>query len=65
MKPARSPLQVLIHKVVTEKANLSKAETLFAFNSMLNGSESDIAIASFLTALTMKAESDEEILGTY
>jgi anthranilate phosphoribosyltransferase len=65
MKPDRSPLQILIHKVVTEKANLSKAETLFAFNSMLNGSESDITIASFLTALAMKGESDDEILGTY
>lgn len=65
MKSARSPLQVLNEKVVTEKANLSKAETVFAFNCMFNGSESDIAIASFLTALAVKGESDDEILGTY
>jgi anthranilate phosphoribosyltransferase len=65
MKPAKSPLQVMIERVVTEKANLSRAETVFAFDRMFSGSESDIAIGSFLTALAMKGESDEEILGTY
>ena len=65
MKSARSPLQVLIERVVTEKANLSRADTVFAFECMFNGSESDTAIGSFLTALAMKGESDDEILGTY
>lgn len=65
MKSARSPLQVLIERVVTEKVNLSRAETVFAFDRMFNGSESDITIGSFLTALAMKGESDDEILGTY
>lgn len=65
MKSARSPLQVLIERVVTEKVNLSRADTVFAFECMFNGSESDTAIGSFLTALAMKGESDDEILGTY
>jgi len=65
MNSNRSPLQVLIEKVVVEKASLSKVETMFAFNRMFNGSESDITIGSFLTALAMKGESDDEILGAY
>jgi anthranilate phosphoribosyltransferase len=65
MNSNRSPLQVLIEKVVVEKASLSKVETMFAFDRMFNGSESDIAIGSFLTALAMKGESDDEILGAY
>ena len=65
MNSNRSPLQVLIEKVVVEKASLSKVETLFAFDRMFNGSESDITIGSFLTALAMKGESDDEILGAY
>ena len=65
MNSNRSPLQVLIEKVVVEKASLSKVETMFAFDRMFNGSESDITIGSFLTALAMKGESDDEILGAY
>jgi anthranilate phosphoribosyltransferase len=61
----RSPLQEFIRKMVTEKANLSKEEMVFAFEHIFDGSESDIAIGAFLTALAMKGESDEEILGTY
>lgn len=61
----KSPLQVLVERVVVEKVNLSKAEIMFAFDRIFNGSESDIAIGSFLTALAMKGESDDEILGTY
>ena len=65
MNATRSPLQSLIERVVTQKANLSRAETVFAFNRIFSGTESDIAIGSFLTALAMKGESDDEILGTY
>ncbi len=65
MNATRSPLQALIERVVTQKANLSRAETMFAFNRIFSGTESDIAIGSFLTALAMKGESDDEILGTY
>jgi anthranilate phosphoribosyltransferase len=65
MNSARSPLQALIERVVMEKADLSRAETVFAFDRIFNGSESDVAIGSFLTALAMKGESDDEILGTY
>ena len=65
MKSVRSPLQVLIERVVTEKANLSRSETVFAFDRILNGRESNIVIGSFLTALATKGESDDEILGTY
>lgn len=61
----RSPLQEFIEKMVTEKANLSKEEMMFAFEHIFDGSESDIAIGSFLTALAMKGESDDEVLGTY
>jgi anthranilate phosphoribosyltransferase len=65
MNSVRSPLQVLIEKVVTEKASLSRVETASAFNRIFSGIESDIAIGSFLTALAMKGESDDEILGAY
>jgi anthranilate phosphoribosyltransferase len=51
MKSVRSPLQVLIKRVVTEKANLSRSDTVFAFDRILNGRESNIVIGSFLTAL--------------
>ena len=65
MRSARSSLQELIQRIVTEKANLSKTETMFAFGRIFSGNESDIAIGSFLTALAMKGESDDEVVGTY
>lgn len=65
MNSVKSPLQELIERVVVEKADLSKAETVFAFDSIFHGNESDITIGSFLTALAMKGESEDEILGAY
>ena len=65
MNFVKSPLQELIEMVVVEKADLSKAEIVFAFDSIFHGNESDITIGSFLTALAMKGESEDEILGAY
>jgi anthranilate phosphoribosyltransferase len=65
MNSVKSPLQELIERVVVEKTDLSKAETVFAFDRLFHGNESDITIGSFLTALAMKGESEDEILGAY
>ena len=43
MRSAKSPLQVLIERLVTEKASLSRGDMVFAFECMFNGSESDIS----------------------
>jgi anthranilate phosphoribosyltransferase len=65
MNTDRSPLQILIKKMAIELADLTREETTLAFDCIFNGTESDITIASFLTALAMKGESDAEIMGTY
>ena len=46
MNSVKSPLQELIERVVVEKADLSKAETVFAFDNIFHGNESDITIGS-------------------
>jgi anthranilate phosphoribosyltransferase len=65
MNTKQSPLQILIEKIAIEKADLTRGETGLAFDCIFDGSESDVTVGSFLTALAMKGESDDEILGTY
>jgi len=65
MNMKKSTVQELIGKVAINKSSLTKNETISAFDTMFNGNVSEIAIGSFLTALTMKGESDDEIQGTY
>jgi anthranilate phosphoribosyltransferase len=65
MSTEKSPLNILIKRMAIERADLTREETSLAFDCIFDGSESDITIASFLTALAMKGESDAEIMGTY
>lgn len=65
MNTMKSTVQKLIGKVAINKSSLTKNETILAFDTMFNGTESEITIGSFLTALSMKGESDDEIEGTY
>jgi anthranilate phosphoribosyltransferase len=48
---------------VVSRENLSSAEALGAMRSILNGSASQPEIAAFLTALRMKGETVEELVG--
>ena len=50
----------VIRKLVS-RTSLSENEIYQSINLILNGNASDVAIASFLVALTMKGETDEEI----
>jgi anthranilate phosphoribosyltransferase len=50
-------------KVLTEGINLSRQEMKDAIRDIMEGRCSDIQIASFLTALSMKGETVEEITG--
>ncbi|MFI3166694.1 MAG: anthranilate phosphoribosyltransferase [Bacillota bacterium] len=46
------------------KENLTREESKAVMNEIMDGTASDIQIASFLTALTIKGETIEEIIGS-
>ena len=48
---------------IYEKENLSINESKFIFDEIMNGKTSDIFISSFLTALKIKGETYDEIIG--
>jgi len=54
-----------IEKLVSTKEDLTEAEALEIFQSILHGECESPAIASFLTALRMKGESVSELMGGY
>lgn len=52
----------LIHKVV-ERVNLTEAEAREAMDELMTGQATEAQIASFLTALRMKGETADELVG--
>lgn len=52
----------LLHKLL-EKKDLTREESGFLLSEIMKGNVSDVIIGAFLTALTMKGETVEEILG--
>ncbi len=55
-------MEVLLQKVVNG-ASLTQSEAKDVMNEMMSGQASPVKIASFLTALRMKGESVEELIG--
>lgn len=55
-------IEAAIRKVV-ERHDLSTAETEAAFSAILNGQASDAEIAALLTAMRMKGETIDELIG--
>lgn len=55
-------IQTLLNKII-DKLNLTKEEAMFLMEEMLQGKFTSSQIAAFLTALRMKGETEEEILG--
>ena len=55
-------LKTIINRLY-EKKDLSIDESIFVFNEIMSGKVSEILISSFLTALKIKGETFEEILG--
>lgn len=52
-----------LHKLVHHKADLSREEACAAMEEILDGKATDAQIAAFITALAMKGESPEELVG--
>ena len=52
-----------LHRIVQHKAGLSREEAHAAMEELLEGKASDAQIAAFLTALAMKGETVEELVG--
>ncbi len=55
-------INLLLNKII-EKRNLTKKESMYLMEEMLQGKLTSSQTASFLTALRMKGETIEEILG--
>lgn len=55
-------LQILLNKLV-EKKDLTKEEAIFLMEEIFHGRLTPVQIAAFLTALRMKGESIDELLG--
>ncbi len=55
--------QNLIFNKIYNKINLSVEESMFIFNSIMNGEIDDIKITSILISLKLKGETKEEIIG--
>ncbi|HHW89424.1 MAG TPA: anthranilate phosphoribosyltransferase [Clostridiales bacterium] len=53
-----------ILKMVTDRQNLTYQDARFAMNKIMSGEVSDIVLASYLTALKLKGETSDEILGS-
>lgn len=51
-------------KKLTNNMDLTEGETTLGIKSMLNGTSNDAQMAAFLTALKMKGETKEEIIGS-
>jgi anthranilate phosphoribosyltransferase len=54
--------QAILHKAISGK-NLTEVESFFFMNSIMKGEVSEIILSSFLTALKLKGETKEEVLG--
>lgn len=60
---ATSVLHAALHKLVFHRASLKRDEARAAMEQILAGDAPDLLIASFLTALAMKGETVEELVG--
>lgn len=52
-----------LHKIVHHKADLTREEAFAAMEEILDGKATDAQIAAFATALAMKSETAEELVG--
>ena len=59
----RFDLHAALHKLVHHRTSLSRDEARIVMQQILAGKTSDLLIASFLTALAMKGETVEELVG--
>lgn len=60
---SRFDIHAALHKLVHHQTPLTRDESRIAMHQILSGKASDLLIASFLTALAMRGETVEELVG--
>jgi anthranilate phosphoribosyltransferase len=58
-----SPIITEAVRVIVERRNLTRIEAAAAMEAIMSGAATDVQIAAFLTALRMKGETVEELIG--